>query len=142
MALGKQIKLHREHRGWTLLQLSDASNVDVGTISALELRDSSRSKYFPALAKAFGLTLEQLADETRLLTPDAIDPVPTGALWAKEPQPPYLGPAISHDKWTAEAIAIMKSLDPDQRQGMVARMREFQQYLGPPRNGQALSVAG
>lgn len=46
------------------------------------------------------------------------------------------------DKWTNAALEIMKSLDEAQKQAMVARMREFKQYLGPPNNGQALSVAG
>ena len=35
-----------------------------GTISALENRDSNRSERFQSIAKAFGLTLEQLCDET------------------------------------------------------------------------------
>jgi len=64
MALGKQIKQYREKLGWTLQQLSEASDVDVGTIFALEKRDSTRSKFFIPLAKAFGLTLEELSDES------------------------------------------------------------------------------
>lgn len=64
MAIGKQIKHYREKLGWTLERVSELSEVDVGTISALEVRDSSRSKYFQKIAKAFGLTLEQLADES------------------------------------------------------------------------------
>ena len=51
--------------GFTLAQLSEMSGVDVGTISALEIRDSSRSKYFSPLAKAMGLSVEQLEDESR-----------------------------------------------------------------------------
>lgn len=70
MALGKQIRRYRELLDWKLLQLSIASGVEVGTISALELRDSRRSDAFLPIAKAFGLTLEQLADETRMYTPD------------------------------------------------------------------------
>lgn len=46
------------------------------------------------------------------------------------------------DPWIAAAIQILRELDPGQRQAMVAKMREFRQYLGPPRDGQALSVAG
>jgi hypothetical protein len=61
MALGKNIKFHRERLGLTLLQLSDASGVDVGTISALEVRDSRRSQYGSAIAAAMGMTFEQLA---------------------------------------------------------------------------------
>jgi transcriptional regulator with XRE-family HTH domain len=76
MATGKQIKHYREKLKWTLQQLSDASDVDVGTISALENRDSSRSKFFSPLAKAIGLTLEQLEDEAidHPLTPPIKEP--------------------------------------------------------------------
>lgn len=64
MALGKQIKHYREKLGWKLEQLSLESGVEVGTISALENRDSSRSKFGAPIAKAFGLTVEQLLDES------------------------------------------------------------------------------
>lgn len=43
-----------------------------------------------------------------------------------------------YDLWTLAAIDIMQKLDMGQRQAMVARMREFQQFLDPPRFGQAL----
>ena len=43
MALGKNIAAFRARREWTLDALSQASDVDVGTIRALEKRDSSRS---------------------------------------------------------------------------------------------------
>lgn len=63
MATGKQIKHYREKLKLTLEELSSRCGVEVGTISALEVRDSSRSKYFGQIAKALGLTLEQLSDE-------------------------------------------------------------------------------
>jgi hypothetical protein len=66
MALGKNIKRHRQARGLTLEQLSDMSGVDLGTIGALEVRDSTRSKYASALAKAMGLSVEQLELEPNL----------------------------------------------------------------------------
>lgn len=69
MALGKQIKRYRELLGWTLESLSEKSCVDVGTISAMENRDSQRSKYAAPLAKALGLTLEQLLDESTTHAP-------------------------------------------------------------------------
>lgn len=68
MALGKQIKRYRELLGWTLESLSEKSRVDVGTISAMENRDSQRSKYAAPLAKALGLTLDQLLDESTTYT--------------------------------------------------------------------------
>lgn len=64
MALGENIRFHRERLNLTLEQLSEKSGVDVGTISALENRNSGRSKYAPALCKALGFTVEQLADDS------------------------------------------------------------------------------
>ncbi len=63
MSLGKQIKKYRLAHGWKLEELSDRCGVEVGTISALEVRDSKRSEKAPAIAKALGLSLEQLLDE-------------------------------------------------------------------------------
>lgn len=60
MAIGNQIRKYRTHLGMTLEQLSDASGVDIGTISALENRDSARTKYAVAIAEAMGVTVEQL----------------------------------------------------------------------------------
>lgn len=66
MGLGQQIKKHRAARGWTLEQLSEKSGVDTGTISALENRESQRSKYASDIAKGFGLTTDQLLDDATL----------------------------------------------------------------------------
>ncbi|WP_427183556.1 helix-turn-helix domain-containing protein [Bordetella bronchialis] len=63
MALGKKIRALREGRGWTLEQLSDASGVEVGTISALEVRDSQRTKFAGALAAALGVALDDLVSD-------------------------------------------------------------------------------
>lgn len=63
MALGSQVRHYREGLGWTLEKLSDRSGVEIGTISALEKRDSSRSQFGPKLAAALGLTMEQLLDD-------------------------------------------------------------------------------
>ncbi|WP_447775667.1 helix-turn-helix domain-containing protein [Variovorax boronicumulans] len=63
MALGSQIRRYREGLGWTLEKLSTHSGVELGTIGALEKRDSSRSQFGAPIAAAFGLTVEQLLDE-------------------------------------------------------------------------------
>ncbi|MNS45102.1 putative HTH-type transcriptional regulator [compost metagenome] len=65
MALGSRIRYYREKAGFTLDQLSERSNVDVGTISALENRDSSRSKFASAIASALGMTVEMLENEAQ-----------------------------------------------------------------------------
>jgi transcriptional regulator with XRE-family HTH domain len=62
MGLGKRLRHFRTKAGLTLAELSALSDVDVGTISALEQRDSSRSQYFPALAMALGMNVETLGD--------------------------------------------------------------------------------
>jgi transcriptional regulator with XRE-family HTH domain len=63
MALGQKIKVLRKTLGWTLEDLSTRSGVDVGTISALEVRDSTRSKYAVKLAAALGTSLEAIEND-------------------------------------------------------------------------------
>lgn len=60
MGIGKNIAFHRDRLDWTLEQLSQASGVDVGTINALENRDSSRSKFFGAIAEGLGMSIDDL----------------------------------------------------------------------------------
>jgi phage repressor protein C with HTH and peptisase S24 domain/DNA-binding XRE family transcriptional regulator len=60
MGVGRFIRELRLAKGWTQPQLSEASGVDVGTISAIEQRDSSRSNHFPALAEALDMPLSFL----------------------------------------------------------------------------------
>ncbi|SOE35264.1 XRE family transcriptional regulator [Delftia acidovorans] len=95
MALGKRIRHYREKAGLTLEELSERSGVDVGTISALENRDSSRSKYATAIARGLGMTLEMLEKEgedfdVKALLTESMEraPVPVGVpLYAKEAPP-------------------------------------------------------
>ncbi len=69
MALGKNVKALREQRGWTLKDLSERSAVPVGTISAIENRNSVRSEYASKLASAFGVSTDELTgDETMTAT--------------------------------------------------------------------------
>ena len=97
MALGKQIRYYREARKLTLEALAEAAHVEIGTISALENRDSHRSKYTAALAGALGLTVEQLLDESRdwtkqapsVYTPTIVNHPPVARdSGAPPPQPP------------------------------------------------------
>jgi len=60
MNLGQQVKRIRNHLGLTLEQLARRSGVDVGTISALEVRASTRSKYAQQLAAGLGVSLDEL----------------------------------------------------------------------------------
>lgn len=65
MSLGSQVRKYRTQLGWTLEELESRSGVGRGTISALENRGSNKSEFASKLASAFGLTVEQLADEPR-----------------------------------------------------------------------------
>ena len=55
------------------------------------------------------------------------------AIASEAPPPP-----MRYDIWTTAAIDMLQRLDAGQRQAMVARMREYTQFLDPPRVGQAL----
>ncbi|MEF8755967.1 MAG: XRE family transcriptional regulator [Accumulibacter sp.] len=70
MALGKNIRRHRTAQGLTLEQLSERSGVDVGTISALENRDSVRSRYASAIARGLGMSVEELEHDGPIAAAD------------------------------------------------------------------------
>lgn len=106
MALGKQVRRYRSGLGWTLERLSEESQVDVGTISAIEQRDSRRSQFGMALAKGLGLSIEQLLDEANdylpaLLAGSIPPPPPTSMGIAKSPSPISFWPfkKVSPTEW-------------------------------------------
>lgn len=76
MSLGSNIRRHRQGLGLTLEQLSELTGnaVDVGTISALEKRESKRSQFAPHLAKAFRISLEDLLDDNFTIPAIQISP--------------------------------------------------------------------
>ena len=73
MSIGSQIKLYRNKLNLKYRELGDACGMDGKTISALEKRQSNRSDFFPAIAAAFGLTIEQLADESKVYDVRLVD---------------------------------------------------------------------
>lgn len=82
MGMGKRIRHFREKAGLKLQQLAALSGVDTGTISALEIRDSTRSQFFSALAAALGMTVEQLGDES--YDPELLVVLDKEAGWARQ----------------------------------------------------------
>lgn len=140
MALGKQIRRYRELLGWTLEELSDASNVEVGTISALEIRDSSRSKFAIPLAKAFGFTLEQLSDESASLQPNP--PNRQKPVHMASDGVTNYSTQRESDVWINEAVATLQKLNAEDRRAAVLNLRRFVKDMDPHTDGQALSVAG
>lgn len=104
MALGKKIRALREDKGWTLEQLSDASGVEVGTISALEIRDSQRTKFAGALAAALGVTLDELAGDGAVSVAPAAPP-------RREPVWPFTASVADFEKLRpADRKALDKTL--------------------------------
>lgn len=115
MSIGHRIKELRTARAWTLEELSERSGVDIGTISALERRNSQKSQYFPAIANAFGLTVDQLGE--LLMAPST------------DLEANTIGRKLQRDKWLQEGESILLSLNSVQRAQMVANMRSFKPYL-------------
>lgn len=60
MGIGKIVRQLRKERGWKLEELSRRSGVAVGTISAIEVRDSVRSEYATQLAHGLGVPVSVL----------------------------------------------------------------------------------
>jgi len=87
MSLGHNIRRQRLLQGLTLEQLSDRSGVDVGTISALENRGRSRSKYGLAIARGLGVSFESLSEDIS----------PPGAESAETEEITIAGPAPAPD---------------------------------------------
>jgi transcriptional regulator with XRE-family HTH domain len=109
MSTGEQIRKYRSMLGWTLKQLSDRSGVDVGTISALEIRSSSRSKYLGPIATALGLSIEQLQDANQDYMPM---PRPLAAM---EPAAPYRASPLPSWPFTQINQSDWEALSPHQK---------------------------
>ena len=141
MSVGAQIKLYRQKLGWKLKDLSDACDVEIGTLSALEIRGSQKSLFIPQIAKAFGFTVEQLLDESKTYTPD---PEKFKSDKTTDSVNLVTHPTKSNtDPWIKEAVLILESIPAEDRRAAVANLKTFVMNLGPPlTNGQALSVAG
>lgn len=115
MATGSRVRHYRLKMGWTLEELSERSGVEVGTISAIEQRDSERSSKFLQIAPAFGLTVEQLAD----LTVDhyVFDAQPPGGATVDD-EPKFLVREDAPDypdAWLESAMAALRQIHPDHR---------------------------
>jgi phage repressor protein C with HTH and peptisase S24 domain len=72
MPLGKNIKTIREALGMQATELSAISGVEIGTISALENRDSLHSRFTFQLAEALGIKMEDLMRGDLLNSPTVL----------------------------------------------------------------------
>lgn len=64
MGLGAKIRAIREARKWKQGYLAERAGVSQPTLSIIEKRDSNRSVYLVPLARALGLTVEELRAHT------------------------------------------------------------------------------
>lgn len=90
-------------------------------------------------AKCLGVRAEWLANGMGPMRPDVVI---STAQQIEDNVKQYPVAKPSNDKWIIEATVILKKLRPSQREGAVAALRVYVQNLGPPRDGQALQVAG
>jgi len=117
MSLGSQVKKYRTAAGCTYADIEAMSEVSTGNINALEKRSSLRSEHTQALARAFGLTIDQLLDEktdysehvrrhvaqwrtTKTMpqsTPGTREPTPISYTWPFALSPERLLSALSRD---------------------------------------------
>lgn len=92
-----------------------------------------------AAAKRLGVRPEWLADGVGAKYSHKTDPESPGA--AREAVAAYILPQTITDTSILAAIGILTSLKKSQRAGAVAALRTHVQNLGPPRDGQTLSMA-
>jgi len=136
MAIGKRIRHYRLKLGWKLKVLSQLADVDVGTFSALESRNSKRTEYAQQIAHAFGLTIEQLTDETRDWP--VVDPRTIPA------QASYLAceKRADYDPWMQNVNKELQKVHPAYRAEILAYL-QWQVARAPPAgDGDNHSVAG
>lgn len=144
--LQKRMIAARTARGLSQAELAAAVGCSQSTIGNIESGYRKTMRDITAAARALNVSAEWLSE--------GIGPGPNDAYTTAEQGTP---PTVLHinehghglptipphdDPWAAEILRIMATLDVAQKQAVVARVREFVGYLGPPYVGQALQVAG
>ena len=118
MGVGKQIKKYRESMGWRHEDVALRSGVDIGTLSALEVRDSNRSKYFVDIARAFNLSFEQLVDTTREYP--VSDPLAPPSILTNTTAPPLVD--RHYDPHITHVIGVMEAMADERQRELAARI--------------------
>lgn len=150
--IGERIRQAREARKWSAFDLARRVGYKTQSgISNLENRASgSGGNKIGLIARALAVPIDWLVNgpdgETTPFVPPIgigqMDGMATSVAHEQSAELYQFNGDKEYDEWTLAAITLMQELDPGQRQAMVAKMREFRQFLGPPRDGQALQVAG
>lgn len=66
MALGERIRALREERGWSVMELARRSEVYQNTISMIEAGKTQETRKLSAIARAFGVTIQDLVGDQSL----------------------------------------------------------------------------
>lgn len=121
-------------------------------ISNLEGRSTGSGGHkIAAIATALGVPLDWLLNgpddgsipfkkNTQLSRGGISAGEPEATVYTLEKKPPT--DLTGLDPWTREAVEIMSKLREHEKAGALANLRTYVHNLGPPRDGQALSVAG
>lgn len=122
--------------------LAKACGVKPPSVSGWRTGDSKtlEGSNLLAAAKMLGVRPEWLASGIGPKHPD--HEAPTSGHTARESVAGYIQPQAITDPFIQEAVRILTSLKKGQRQGAVASLKMYVAQLGPPRDGQTLSVAG
>ena len=149
MGYGRKLKAIREALGLTQPEVAAHTQVQQATISAIEIRDSTRSEHIPTLARFYGLSMDDLvADDLDTLVAKALAhhaspgdiarPPPVGLIEADSPARAAKAPPAPYDvprDIETELLRLLGELTPEQRQlllkeveGTVAANRTIAQH--------------
>lgn len=139
--LKERLKYARELRGLTQGQLAKKSECAQSAIGNVESGERKNLRNLVLVARVLRVSVDWLFDGSGPKpTKDSFGVQAGGKLMAAESAPNLFSPA-KYDAWTLDAIGILSKLSEPDRGAAVARLREFVQQLGPPRNGQTLPMA-
>lgn len=145
--VGERIRQAREALGWTGDDLAKRAGYrHQSAISNLEARATGQGgRRLDKIATALGVHESWLRyGPDSAVVPFVAQPAAT-AVAAREESATYSLRArrrsSSKDPWIQEAIALLSSLSDADRRAAILCLRAFAHNLGPPRDGQALSVA-
>ena len=118
--------------------LAKALNVSPQTVKNWSSRGISKEGAMAAQAK-FGCDANELREKAEIAFSTDVDHAATKVI-AMEPARSDLKQRWK-DPYVDEALGIFLRLAPEDRKGAVAALRSYVQNLGPPRDGQTLSMA-
>lgn len=137
-SLADRVKKRRADLGLTQADVVKVAGIKQPDLSKIERGDIKEPKKMLGLAKALRCNPDWLASGKG---PIEIGAENTSHI-AASPMATYLPVTAGYDQWTLGAIAIMSGLKEYQREGALAALKMYVAQLGPPRDGQALQMAG